>query len=34
MKEKYGDMDAEEREVMMKLHGTKPMTGFDMDLHL
>ena len=33
MKEKYADMDAEEREMRMKLWGSKKVTGFDMDIH-
>ena len=33
IKEKYADMDEEEREMRMKLQGSKAVTGFDMSVH-
>ena len=33
MKEKYGDQDEEEREMRMKLMGTKDVKGFDLAKH-
>lgn len=33
MKEKYGDQDEEEREMRMKLMGTKDVKGFVLSKH-